>query len=309
MINSQIISYKFINNNIDQGNANQSKSKTNVSAQKPRRSYKILLNHHNLATSLCNYASNQLIINTSVQKTYKKFINNEKISKNKQIYQHYCPDLDVRFLENYFKLDVGFCQAKNSVKEIQFKYNQLRLVPILLSKNCSISVRKLDLSHNKISTLKSRTLPENYPGVEDLNLSFNRLTYLEGREISDGENSLRKLNLTSNRISTLTPTSFTRDLTKNLEILDLKSNRLKQTLDFKKLLIDQQNQEQQSANFESLKYLDLSNNRYTRIVSLAFKNCMKLQILDLSRNRVFLIEDGAFYVLGERKLQDVVIDL
>ena len=123
--------------------------------------------------------------------------------------------------------------------------------------------------------------------------------------------SLRKLNLTSNRISTLTSTSFTKALTKNLEILDLKSNRLKQTLDFKKLLnIDQQQQRQvKSANFESLKYLDLSNNRYTRIVSLAFKNCMKLQFLDLSRNRVFLIEDGAFYVLGERKLYDVVIDL
>ncbi|XP_014283594.1 leucine-rich repeats and immunoglobulin-like domains protein 3 [Halyomorpha halys] len=152
------------------------------------------------------------------------------------------PLLDAKFInasKNNFQL---FPDIINGVQSLSLRYNQMRDV---LSENCPVSLRSLDLSENPIKTINIacdglavldlshcdiEILPETFlkklSSLEILNIGDNPL-----RKISDLVSfSLQELRIQRTQFRVLKPTALT-GLTK-LKFLDLSGNKHMRILDF-----------------------------------------------------------------------------
>jgi Leucine-rich repeat (LRR) protein len=181
----------------------------------------------------------------------------------------------------------------SSLKNVQFNANltelSLRLNFISnLSEIRSTSLKRLYISKNRIQEINSVT---HLPNLEYLDLSQNRLISL--KEISfSALNSLKYLNLSGNRLD-LESDSYNISYFKNqtsLETLDLSSN-----------LIKNMSSKQTFLNLNSLKSLNLSNNKLNLIKPFLFEFLYQLNDLNLAANNLSRLFENCF--LNLHKLQ------
>lgn len=208
------------------------------------------------------------------------------------------PDYDStkEVLENitlYQNMDISYSQIKSSLAQLL----QSRIEPKVNWK----AISELDLSEEGVDSVKG--LSAVLPFLKTVNLDGNKLTSLDGLSSSlldlslsrnglkdkamafnKKEFQLQSLDLSCNDISSLLEFQSLRNLKQlflsgnnihtlrslhNVEILDLSNNDLSGDLDFGEV------------SFETLKRLNLSGNRITRIKGL---NLRDLEELDISRN-------------------------
>nr|XP_044992042.1 leucine-rich repeats and immunoglobulin-like domains protein 1 isoform X5 [Jaculus jaculus] len=145
----------------------------------------------------------------------------------------------------------------------------------------STRVISLFLQHNKIRSVEGSQLKP-YVALEVLDLSSNNITEIRSACFPHGL-LIRELNLASNRISTLESGAFD-GLSRSLQTLRLSKNRIVQ-LPVK------------AFRLPKLTQLDLSRNRIRLIEGLAFQGLPGLEVLKLQRNSISKLADGAFWGL------------
>ncbi|XP_016841506.3 toll-like receptor 6 [Nasonia vitripennis] len=146
---------------------------------------------------------------------------------------------------------------------------------------CSLDIRVLDLSRNRISVIGGRLLSA-LRRLSTLNLAGNGIAVLED-EALQGLRSLRSLDLSDNRIVAL-PTGLFREAANSLKELKLQNNSL--TVLAPSLV----------ANMNQLVALDLSRNLLTSswMSGATFSGLIRLVLLDLSFNRIDKLDPALF---------------
>lgn len=143
------------------------------------------------------------------------------------------------------------------------------------------SLTKLILANNSIHTI-GKNCWEFTQRITQLDLSDNRLS-----EITIGTfdmlSKLRELNLRGNRISSIGSGAL--NATYNLESLDLSSNSISATIE---------DSYGPFAALTQLDYFNVNDNHIKAINKNAFLGLISLTRLDLSRNNITTIQDGAF---------------
>uniref|UniRef100_A0A8C5P440 Leucine-rich repeats and immunoglobulin-like domains 1 n=1 Tax=Jaculus jaculus TaxID=51337 RepID=A0A8C5P440_JACJA len=154
----------------------------------------------------------------------------------------------------------------------------------------STRVISLFLQHNKIRSVEGSQLKP-YVALEVLDLSSNNITEIRSACFPHGL-LIRELNLASNRISTLESGAFD-SLSRSLQTLRLSKNRIVQ-LPVK------------AFRLPKLTQLDLSRNRIRLIEGLAFQGLPGLEVLKLQRNSISKLADGAFWGLPKTHVLPVL---
>lgn len=223
------------------------------------------------------------------------------------------------------------------LSHLSLHQNELKSIDDLGVGNCLKNLKKIDLSENKISFLKTSHLSQNFPALETLHLNNNFIRFVLPDEVSPNATtgcSLRTVNLSNNQISSFPPMALIscKSLTKltlannslaileqetfdgltSLEVLDLSGNLLQssqlQSRLFRDLgslieLILSRNQVETIDDFLSsfalnLNILRLDHNSLTTIPSKIFNSMTKLKELDLSNNKIHKIESNCFKELS-----------
>ncbi|CAH1406344.1 unnamed protein product [Nezara viridula] len=171
-------------------------------------------------------------------------------------------------------------QLNPDLEVIELQENRIANVDYTLT--FYTSLRKLDVSNNKINSLKAHNF-ENQGKLLSLNASYNNITTLS-KDAFKGLKLLRNLDLSHNNIMNVEPGSF--HDTANLQTINLSYNRITSFLDptvFKPI--------------SSLRVLNLHNNEILDIPSVLIKNlpspCV-LETLTLSNNLIEIIEEKSF---------------
>jgi Leucine-rich repeat (LRR) protein len=143
-----------------------------------------------------------------------------------------------------------------------------------------VSVKVLDLSHNKLNRVPKEFLEGVRHSLRRLYLGYNRVGRLE--EVAFGHlEGLQSLRMEHNGIISLRKRAFVG--LRNLQLLDLSHNHVEQV------------HMEQFRNLASLRWVDLSHNHVRSIPRDAFQNT-KLEYLDISHNEFVVLPSGP---LGE----------
>ncbi|KAM3936118.1 toll-like receptor 8 [Leptodactylus fuscus] len=205
----------------------------------------------------------------------------------------YMPNLTYLDL-SYNTLDFASSNAFKELSNLQvldLSYNAKYFIVEGVSHNLNFignlpSLKVLNISWNKISSLTEYQIPEN--GIEELRFSGNNLNIMLGRwnqpykDIFKNFSSLRILDISFNNLKQLSDI-FVSNLPRNITKLYLNNNKLK-LWDWKKL-----------KHFKNLKFLDLSHNKLEEIKSNLFKYTSSLQKLLLRKNRISQLSASFLY--------------
>ncbi len=228
---------------------------------------------------------------------------------------------------NLLSLAPGTLCDLPSMKAVNVSHNQLLDVSDLslsLSDGCLTTIEVLDLSHNRLGSLRAGELVQ-APRLSVLDLSANRINLLGDlalRELSE----LRELDLSDNRLAALPPSLFSVEKPA-LERLHLQNNSL--TLLPPKIfsglsglavlnlsmnaIASDLISAQTFAGLENLLALDLSHNRLTRLDEDALSQLPALKILRLQHNGIKTLAPSALVLqsslqmlsLSSNKLQEL----
>jgi platelet glycoprotein V len=204
-----------------------------------------------------------------------------------------CPEQDC-----FNSLQVLNSNVFNSLSRLQtlyINYNQLDHIPPDLFANQN-KLRVLSLAHNRINRLQPGMF-SNQDNLVSLFLSYNNLTVIEWNESDRGLSNLNTLMLDHNQIEILNANTFI--YAPNLLHLYLNNNNLNlrnQTNIFNGLLhlviLDLSHNRMEYVNgdlfdgLDNLRELSLANNQINVIDDAAFSSIRRLEILDLSQNRL-----------------------
>lgn len=200
--------------------------------------------------------------------------------------------LDLSF--NELLTELQFSTTKNFHPLREIKVNNCNLKSIPKNKNLRL-VKKIMLEANKIAKITNRI--KDWELLEHLNLSWNRIRKLQ-ESIFSSNRKLITLDLEGNRLTQVTKMHFHGLL--NLSYLNLGKNCIKNVKDFQnsKLGCNQV--------FPNLKYLDLSWNKISFISYMNFNGMCELRTINLRKNYVQDMNDGAFW--GVTKLNTLLLD-
>ncbi|NXW42659.1 LRC32 protein, partial [Nyctiprogne leucopyga] len=157
-------------------------------------------------------------------------------------------------------------------------------------------VKYLELSNNFIQNLSGSYMP-GFGQLEYLDLCFNRLEAVSDTTLAQLPR-LRSLLLGSNHLDrNYMANGQALHLLRNIEVLDLSANNLESHMAGWYL-----------SNLTSLRMLDLSGNKMTRLPAGIFWSAPQLRELDLSDNYIMEIEEGAFEALQELEVVNLALN-
>jgi Leucine-rich repeat (LRR) protein len=136
----------------------------------------------------------------------------------------------------------------------------------------------LNLSHNLLTTISSRSMEPLYTKTVDL--SHNQLEELPLNILQTAGPYLRELHMQSNKLKSLGTSAFRYQ--ENLQVLDVSNNVIK----------DLHPTSLQSLS--SLQILDISNNEINSLPPALFNNMLKLRVLKASGNKISHLSSGLF---------------
>ncbi|XP_038070939.1 toll-like receptor Tollo [Patiria miniata] len=170
-------------------------------------------------------------------------------------------------------------QGLDSLQEINILFNPLRSVPQELLRPVNSTLRKINLSECKLSTIP-RGFFEGLPLLEEVNLSKNQIASIESISFKDSP-KLKTLDIAENSITDI-PLNFF-DLTTSIETVRLEGNSISavHALTF--------------WNLNDLQHIYMSKNNLTALETQAFYNLQSLKTLDLSGNFLQRVPNDALY--------------
>ncbi|KGL79384.1 Leucine-rich repeat-containing protein 32, partial [Tinamus guttatus] len=157
-------------------------------------------------------------------------------------------------------------------------------------------VQHLELSNNFIQNLSESRVP--WSGqLEHLDVCFNQLEAVSERALARLPR-LRSLLLGSNRLDrNYVANGRAFRWLRNIEVLDLSANNLESHMAGWYL-----------SNLTTLRRLDLSGNRMTRLPAGIFRSAPELGELNLSNNYIMVIEEGAFEALRDLRVLNLALN-
>ncbi|CAM1300984.1 Uncharacterised protein r2_g1083 [Pycnogonum litorale] len=174
-------------------------------------------------------------------------------------------NLSRNFIGQYEALDLRWLAGWPSLRSLDLSRNRLST---LIGRGTELrSLSSLDVSHNRIFDLKPRMF-SNMPGLKTLNLASNVVALISpsGLDLPN----LLELDLSDNRLTTLR-IHFFRDL-RSLRSLKVRRNMISSV------------PSSVFVSCPSLGILDVSGNKIKKVSSEAFRNVRSLSLLDLSFN-------------------------
>ncbi|XP_009994928.1 PREDICTED: leucine-rich repeat-containing protein 32-like [Chaetura pelagica] len=157
-------------------------------------------------------------------------------------------------------------------------------------------VKYLEISNNFIRNLSSSYMP-GFGQLEYLDMGFNQLEAVSGMTLSQLP-QLRSLLLGSNHLDrNYQANGRAFHLLRNIEVLDLSANNLESHMAGWYV-----------SNLTSLRMLDLSRNKMTRLPAEIFWSMPQLHELNLSNNYIMEIEKGAFEGLGQLEVVNLALN-
>ncbi|NXE13479.1 LRC32 protein, partial [Lophotis ruficrista] len=157
-------------------------------------------------------------------------------------------------------------------------------------------VKYLELSNNFIRNLSGGSVPA-FRQLEYLDVCFNRLEAVSDSTLAQLP-QLRSLLLGSNRLDrNYLANGRAFRLLRNIEVLDLSANNLESHMAGWYV-----------GNLSTLRTLDLSGNKMTRLPAGIFRSAPRLRELDLSDNYITEIEEGAFEALEELEVVNLAMN-
>ncbi|NXG35155.1 LRC32 protein, partial [Dromaius novaehollandiae] len=182
--------------------------------------------------------------------------------------------------------------CQQSPTKVSCKGAGLRRFP----KELSQGVKYLELSNNFIQNLSESRMPR-FGQLEYLDICFNQLEAVSEMTLAQlphlhslllGSNHLDRNYLTNGRAFRLL---------RNIEVLDLSANNLESHM-----------AGWYFSNLTTLKKLDLSRNKMTRLPAGIFWSTPQLSELNLSNNYIMEIEEGAFEALRDLKVLNLALN-
>uniref|UniRef100_A0A8C6J558 Uncharacterized protein n=1 Tax=Melopsittacus undulatus TaxID=13146 RepID=A0A8C6J558_MELUD len=165
-----------------------------------------------------------------------------------------------------------------------------------LPKELGQGVKHLELSNNLIQTLSGSSMP-GFEQLEHLDLCFNQLEAVSATALAQLP-QLRSLLLGSNHLDrNYLPNGRALHLLRNMEVLDLSANNLESHMAGWYI-----------RNLSSLRVLDLSRNRMSRLQAGMFQSTPRLRELQLSNNYIMEIEEGVFEALEELEVLNLALN-
>ncbi|NXS26056.1 LRC32 protein, partial [Pomatostomus ruficeps] len=157
-------------------------------------------------------------------------------------------------------------------------------------------IKHLELSNNFIQNLSGSSMP-GFGQLEYLDVCFNQLEAVSATALARLPR-LRSLLLGSNHLDqNYVANGEAFHLLRNIEVLDLSVNNLESHMASWYI-----------SNLTSLRVLDLSGNRITKLLAGTFRSSPRLRQLDLSNNYIMEIQEGAFEPLGELEVLNLALN-
>ncbi|KFP87449.1 Leucine-rich repeat-containing protein 32, partial [Acanthisitta chloris] len=157
-------------------------------------------------------------------------------------------------------------------------------------------IKYLELSNNFIQNLSGNSLP-GFGQLEYLDMCFNQLEAVSAPALAQLP-QLRSLLLGSNHLDhNYLANGEAFHLLRNIEVLDLSVNNLESHMAGWYI-----------SNLTSLRMLDLSGNRLTKLLSGIFQSSSQLRQLDLSHNYIMDIQEGVFEPLEELEVLNMAFN-
>ncbi|NXG56178.1 LRC32 protein, partial [Hemiprocne comata] len=182
--------------------------------------------------------------------------------------------------------------CQQSLMKVSCKGVGLRRFP----KELGQGVKYLELSNNFIQNLSSSYMP-GFGQLEYLDVGFNQLEAVSDMTLAQLPH-LRSLLLGSNHLDrNYQANGRAFHLLRNIEVLDLSANNLESHMAGWYI-----------SNLTSLRMLDLSGNKMTRLPAGIFWSTPQLHELNLSNNYIMEIEEGAFEGLGELEVVNLALN-
>ncbi|NXY23020.1 LRC32 protein, partial [Atrichornis clamosus] len=173
--------------------------------------------------------------------------------------------------------------CQQSPTKVSCKGAGLRKFP----KELGQGIKHLELSNNLIQNLSGSYMP-GFGQLEHLDMCFNQLEAVSAAALARLPR-LRSLLLGSNHLDrNYLANGEAFRLLRNIEVLDLSVNNLESHM-----------AAWYTSNLTSLRVLDLSGNRMTKLLAGTFRSSPGLRQLDLSYNYIMEIQEGAFERLEE----------
>ncbi|NWX47873.1 LRC32 protein, partial [Steatornis caripensis] len=182
--------------------------------------------------------------------------------------------------------------CQQSPAKVSCKGAGLRKFP----KELGQGVKYLELSNNFIQNLSGSYMQE-FGQLEYLDVCFNQLEAVSDAALAQLP-QLRSLLLGSNHLDrNYLANGRAFRLLRNIEVLDLSANNLESHVAGWYV-----------SNLTSLRVLDLSGNKMTRLPAGIFQSTARLRELDLSNNYIMEIEEGAFEALEELEVVNLALN-
>ena len=175
------------------------------------------------------------------------------------------------------------------LQDLTLSYNNISVIPASTFPHPAHSIHRLDLSHNKLSSLDVYSLT-NLTALRKLDLSFNQLIYLHNQhDLTNFWHNMEYLDLRHNSFEHIP--SFLKLSPQHSSTLGIRTskgtseqNRLSGSMDPDDIINPPMR----------LSYLDLSHNRIEHLEAGIFTQAVNLQFLDLSSNLIHSIPAGVF---------------
>ncbi|NXP19955.1 LRC32 protein, partial [Scytalopus superciliaris] len=157
-------------------------------------------------------------------------------------------------------------------------------------------IKHLELSNNFIQNLSGSYLP-GFEQLEYLDMCSNQLEAVSAPTLAQLPR-LRSLLLGSNHLDrNFLANGEAFHLLRNIEVLDLSVNNLESHM-----------ADWYISNLTSLRVLDLSGNKMTRLLAGTFRGTARLRQLDLSNNYIMEIQEGAFEPLQKLEVVNLALN-
>lgn len=184
------------------------------------------------------------------------------------------------YVDNVYGQNTNFTEI-NSVSFIHSKFKEM---PDILTEKL-INLKKLDVSDTNLVAVTDETISK-LQKLEKINLRGNQIKNLEDSTFRNLPN-LKFLDLSDNQLNEF-PKNLLENCRDRLEILKLRNNSITKMED------------SNLSKFKNLRELDISSNKIENVDGTFENCCAKMEILDLSENRIKEISEETFIFYQKR---------